>query len=95
MSRRPTILGLHEAASALLADLRTSPAPAVGGDTTALLRRVVEHTERVIARAEKDSARAHPDGAHREAEVARALGTDPSTLRRWRGAQRAARAARE
>mgnify|MGYP000225664842 CR=1 FL=1 len=95
MSRRPTILGLHEAATALLADLRESPPPAIGGDTTALLRRLVEHTERAVARAERESARAHADGVHREAEVARALGTDPSTLRRWRGAQRAARAARE
>lgn len=95
MSRRPTILGVAEAASALLTDLRTSPAPALGGDTSALLRRVVEHTERAVARAERESARAHPDGAHREDEVARALGVGPSTLRRWRGAQRAARAARE
>lgn len=94
MGRRPTILGLAEAAADLLADLRTDPPPCVGGDTTALLRRVVEHADRVVLRAEKESAREHADGVHREADVALRLGVADATLRRWRASQRARRADR-
>lgn len=94
MSRRPTILGLAEAAADLIADLRDTPVPCVGGDTTALLRRVIEHAERAVARAEKESASEQADSLPREADVARRLGAAPSTLRRWRASQRARRADR-
>lgn len=95
MSRRATALGIRTEALALLAELRASPLPALGGELTIRLRRVVEEVDRCVARAERDSAAAHDDGAPREADVARRLGVDPSTLRLHRAAVRRERAAAE
>lgn len=96
MSRRSTVLGLRAEALALLAELRRDPPPALGGELTLRLRRVVEEVDRAVARAERQSAEAPGhDGLPRQADVARRLGVDPSTLRLYRAAVRRERAARE
>lgn len=89
-------LALRSSAVALLTRWREStPPPAIDGDLSHRLRRLVEAIDRAVTRAEAQSAAAHPDGASREADVARRLGVDPSALRSYRAVVREERAARE